>query len=81
MTSCPFKLYEPWLANTGGAFAFTTSVDVNDYASFRAGIPGLPIHTPQAYGDFTLVATPESGTVGLTLIGLGLVFVMRKRIA
>jgi hypothetical protein len=81
MTTCPFNTYEPWFANTGGQFAFSTSVDVNNYAAFRAGIPGLPSNPPQAQGDFTVVATPEPGTVGLMLIGLGLVFVTRKRIA
>jgi hypothetical protein len=81
MTACPFDLYEPWLANSGGTFAFTESTNGNNYESFRATIPGLPGDTPQAYGDFTLTETPEPATYVFMLTGIGLVLVMRKRIA
>ena len=40
MTSCPFDLYEPWVGNSGGTFAFTESTDGPDYSSIRAG--GVP---------------------------------------
>lgn len=82
MTACPLlSPYEPWLANTGGDFAFTESYDVNDYAAFRAGIPGLPGNAPQAYGDFTLTAVPEPGAYVLLLTMIGLVLLtMRKTI-
>lgn len=65
MTSCPFALYEPWLANSGGTFAFTESYDGNDYSSIRAGgVPDLGQDT-QSWGDFTVTATPEPSSFAL----------------
>lgn len=79
MTDCPFALYEPWLANTGGAFAFSASVNVNNYTSIRAAISGLPNGAPQAYGDFTLTETPEPSAYILTLTMIGFILLtMRK---
>jgi hypothetical protein len=79
MTDCPFNTYEPWLANTGGLFAITTSVNANNFASFRAAIPDLPEDAPQAYGDFTVTETPEPSPYILMLTMFGfLLLTMRK---
>jgi hypothetical protein len=78
MTACPFNTYEPWLAPSGGTFAFTESLNGTDYSSIRAG--SLSSNDTQSWGDFTLTETPEPGTFVLMLTGIGLVLVMRKRI-
>jgi hypothetical protein len=82
MTGCPFDLYEPWLANTGGQFAFSESTDVNNYSSFRAAIPGLPAGAPQAFGNFTLTPIPEpNALILLSTSLLVLTFVSKMRFA
>jgi hypothetical protein len=83
MTGCPFDPpYKPWVANTGGEFAFTESTDINHYSSFRAPIPGLPGNAPQAFGDFTLVQAPEpTALIFLSTVLLILAFVPKTRFA
>lgn len=82
MTSCPFALYEPWLANSGGNFAFTASYNVNNYASIRAGgVPALGAD-PQSWGDFTLTEVPEPSIFPLLGTGmLGFAGVVRRKIS
>ncbi len=80
MTSCPFTTYEPWLAPSGGTFAFTVSTDGTDYASIRTG--SLSSGDTQSWGNFTVTeVTPEPATCLLMLTGIGvLLLTMRKAI-
>ncbi len=80
MTSCPFSgPYEPWLAPSGGTFAFSASVSGSSYASIRAG--SLSSGDTQSWGDFTVTETPEPATYILMLTGMGMVLLaMRKAI-
>jgi hypothetical protein len=79
MTSCPFNTYEPWLAPSGGTFAFTESLNGTNYSSIRAG--SLSSSDTQSWGDFTLTETPEPATYVLLLTGIGVILLtMRKTI-